>query len=272
MNRLARTAVLAAIPLFALSACEDLGAGLAPGASGAPGEDVLASEADITTGRISEDGGLRRQLLAEPDTAEDSDLVAAPVAASVDDSDTGGGFFARLFAPRNSAPEVDNESDDRLLTRVGLVGGRVVVAGPVGYCIDPKTLNPGGATGFAVLASCRILSPSGKGSIVSPGLVTVTVGAKGSARSLPTSSGLAASAGGPILGAFESGDLAMVHMAGGGREVLSDGDPRYWRAAFAIGDRLVGLALYAPRDASLAGADGAALLRAVRDQIRANSP
>ncbi len=74
-----------------------------------------------------------------------------------------------------------------------------------------------------------------------------------------------------IAGTREGG-LTAVHLAGGGAEVLDDGDPKYWRGAFVQGGRMVGLALYAPLGSPLAGDGGAAMLRAVRDRIAALSP
>ena len=44
------------------------------------------------------------------------------------------------------------------LQQAALEEGAVVVGGPGGYCIDPVTLERRAGRGFAVLASCQILS------------------------------------------------------------------------------------------------------------------
>ena len=61
-------------------------------------------------------------------------------------------------------------------------------------------------------------------------------------------------------------------LAGGGGEVLDDGDPRYWRGAFVENGHLIGLALYAPEGSRLVGGDGAEMLSRVHRQIMRLSP
>ena len=60
--------------------------------------------------------------------------------------------------------------------RVALAGGSVVVSGPRGYCIDPETVETAETSGFAMIASCRIVA--GAGPEVAPVIVTVTVGSR----------------------------------------------------------------------------------------------
>ncbi|MBE9636091.1 dihydroxy-acid dehydratase [Salipiger mangrovisoli] len=159
------------------------------------------------------------------------------------------------------------------LLRAPLEEGAVVVAGPGGYCIDPVTLDRRAGQGFAVLASCQILSGGETGAFVDPMMLTVTVGAAGASGTLPSPATMAAEAGQQaISGSALRGGLSLVHLASGGNRVLPEGDPRYWRGAFRLNGRLVLMALYAPRDGALAGSDGAEMLRAVHARMVALSP
>ncbi|GAA4221221.1 hypothetical protein GGQ68_000244 [Sagittula marina] len=154
------------------------------------------------------------------------------------------------------------------LAKVSLAGGEVIVAGPSGYCLDPETSKSAAGRGFAVIASCMILSGGQVGENVAPVMVTVTVGPRGTASDLPDGKALAAAAEAPLLAAGHEDGLVMAHLGAGGASVLEGGDTRYWRGAFLQGDRVVGLALYAPDGDALAGKRGAAMLVSVRDSIR----
>ncbi|WP_323768293.1 dihydroxy-acid dehydratase [Antarctobacter sp.] len=161
------------------------------------------------------------------------------------------------------------------LARVSLAGGDVVVAGPDGYCVDPSTRRTAPERGFALIASCHILSGGKAGRPVVPMLVTVTVGPRGDSADLPTPKALAQAANAKLLTGKTSSDRVAAHLASGGDAMFDGSDPRYWRAAFLQGDRLVGLALYAPRGSALAGDQGAAMITRVKDriaQLSASSP
>lgn len=157
------------------------------------------------------------------------------------------------------------------LARARLARGAVVVAGPDGYCVDPVTLGKGTARHFAVIASCNILTGGAAKTLVEPLMMTVTV-APGRYRALPVAGQLADEVGQTLLYGDTTDGLVLAHLGGGGATVLEGGDPKYWRAAFLQGNRLVGLALYAPRDSPAAGPAGAEMLRAARGQIAALSP
>ncbi len=157
------------------------------------------------------------------------------------------------------------------LARVGLAGGDVVVSGPDGYCIDPATKRAGSEHGFAVIASCHILNGGRSGAHVPPMLLTVTVGPRGDTDDLPTPKSLAQAANARLLDSKVARDRVAVHLDSGGDVMFDGSDTRYWRGAFVQGDRLVGLALYAPRGSSLAGAGGAGMLDRVKDRIARDS-
>ena len=153
-----------------------------------------------------------------------------------------------------------------------LAGGEIVVAGPRGYCIDPVTLSRGTSRSFAVLASCNILSGGEEGIFVEPMMVTITVGPRLQSPAIPAPEALAAEAGQPFVSGSARDGLTTALLAGGGGEVLDDGDPRYWRGAFVENGHLIGLALYAPEGSRLVGRDGAEMLSRVHRQIMRLSP
>lgn len=157
------------------------------------------------------------------------------------------------------------------LAKVTLAGGDVIVSGPDGYCIDPETRSTGAQRGFAVIASCRILSGGKTGPNVSPMMLTVTVGPKGDAQDLPTPEALAEVSEAKLLDWKISGDRVFAHLQSGGSVMFDGADTRYWRGAFLQGDRLVGLALYAPRGSDLSGKGGATMLARVKDGIARQS-
>ncbi|MGR3271467.1 dihydroxy-acid dehydratase [Thalassococcus profundi] len=177
------------------------------------------------------------------------------------------GFLSGLI-PRG-APMRDTDAP---LQRVRLARGAVVVSATNGYCIDPETLVNRGGRGFAMMASCRILSGGEDGPVVAPGLVTVTVGGPGTGAELPQPETLAAISEAPLVQRAGSEDLVLAQLGSGGQQVLEGGDARYWRGAFSQGGRLVILALYAPAGSGLAGNLGAGLLTEVHDRIKAESP
>ena len=193
-------------------------------------------------------------------------LAPSPETTDPDaDPDTSDGlvaFFARDGATRGTAP----------LTRASLADGDVVVAGPEGYCIDAETRSTGPQRGFAVIASCHILIDGRSGREVPPMLVTVTVGPRGDTTDLPTPEALAKAAGAQIIGSETTSGRVAVHLDSGGETMFAGSDPRYWRGAFLQGERLVGLALYAPENSSLAGERGKVMLRRIKDRTASLSP
>lgn len=153
------------------------------------------------------------------------------------------------------------------LAKASLAGGDVVVAGPEGYCIDPTTKSSGPERGFAVIASCNILTGGKSGPTVEPMLVTVTVGPRGDMTDLPTPDALAEASGAVLVSWKITSDRVTAHLASGGEAMFDGSDPQYWRSAFLQGERMVGLALYAPRGSALAGDRGAVMLARVKDRI-----
>ncbi|SMX39451.1 hypothetical protein [Maliponia aquimaris] len=181
------------------------------------------------------------------------------------DRDTGTGTDTKALVSGSVA------SGRAPLAKASLAGGDVVVAGPRGYCIDPETKSAGPERGFAVIASCHILSDGKAGEEVPPMLVTITVGPRGDSQDLPTAEGLARASGAQLITSKRTDLRVTAHLATGGEGKFEGSDPRYWRSAFVQGNRMVGLALYAPRGSALAGDGGAAMLDRVSDIIARQS-
>ncbi|MDJ0820234.1 MAG: dihydroxy-acid dehydratase [Paracoccaceae bacterium] len=191
--------------------------------------------------------------------------TSAPV-SNPDGNTRQGGFLAGLLRPPGGSDLA------KPFAQVPLAGGKVIVAGPDGYCIDPETLDSRPARGFAVIASCHILTAGETNSPVIPSLVTVTVGSKQEGETLPDPNALAALAEAPLLEGDQTDDMVAALLAQGGDALLEGGDPRHWRAAFLQGDYLVGLALYAPENSAKIGPAGLDFLRRVKARIQELSP
>lgn len=209
-------------------------------------------------------------------------LLVAGCDATVPDSGPGDrpqsrGFLASVLppaAPGDTGPREETRTRPQMplpYARVTLAGGDVVVSGPDGYCIDPTTVDRGVMRAFAVIASCHILSNGRAGFVVEPLLMTVTVGPRGEVEDLPDATELAELAGAPLISGETALGFTTANLARGGADILQAGDDRYWRATFLQGGRLIGLALYAPKDSPMAGAAGQVMLRAVRERIAAGS-
>ena len=159
------------------------------------------------------------------------------------------------------------------LAKAALVGGKVVVQGPRGYCVDPGTLRRGIGGGFALIASCNSLSGELSGVDVEPAVMTVQV-QSGLTRKEAPSAGAMAAALAPerALERVDGDALSLVHMAGGGDRDLPMSDPKHWRGAMMINGYLVGLAVYAPKGSALAGKGGKRLIVDLAETLRDASP
>lgn len=150
--------------------------------------------------------------------------------------------------------------DDAPTTNALLAGGEIQLAGPPGYCIDADSLRNGRSGGFALLASCAALGAEGP-SAGMPAVMTVTVSRPVPGQEAPTVDDLRATvAPANVLASREDGALAMVQLDEGGEAAFDGSDARYWRGAKRVGDRIIGLALYAPEGGTLAGDGGAGML------------
>ncbi|QFS84442.1 hypothetical protein FIU97_16930 [Roseivivax sp. THAF40] len=185
------------------------------------------------------------------------------------------GFLAGFNSPGSeggNAALAQPDASRALVEAVEIAGGDVIVAGPFGYCVDPTTVKSGRSRGFVVLASCNILSNGAAGSAVPPALITVTVGPKEQRVAQPDAATLAQLAEAPLLEARDQDGLALAYLGTGGDALFDGGDPSYWRGAFLLGNRLIGLAIYAPAESGIEDRDGARLLQETFAKIRDASP
>jgi hypothetical protein len=186
----------------------------------------------------------------------------------------------RGFLSGFAAPDVSGGPSARaepgggadLVEAAAIAGGDVVVAGPPGYCIDTSTVESSPRGGFAVLASCNILSAGQSGAAVTPALVTVSAGPREAQPVQPGAETLARLSDASALAADESDTLTMVYLAEGGDALLPGGASQYWRGAFLVGARLIGIAVYAPPNSGLTRAEGRRLLELTAERIRRASP
>lgn len=202
--------------------------------------------------------------------------LAEPTSDASSITSGNGGFLSKVLATREKEPAKASAKPKakiaKPLEQVVLAGGDVIVAGPSGYCIDPVSVDARKGRSFAVMASCHILSAGAVATPAAPVLVTVTVGPTRTNPAFPNSAALARGANAKALTAIDGDALSLVQLDRGGASVLEKGDPRYWRGSFLVGTRQVGMALYAPKGASLVGQDGADFLRVVARRTLALSP
>ncbi len=206
-------------------------------------------------------------------------LLLAGCGATVPGSNTGAGSDSKangplsgLFTSTGGSKGPTRPKMPMPLAQAKLAGGDVVAAGPEGYCLDPKTVQSRASRGFALIASCQILSGGAVGNWAEPVLITVTVGPKGALDDLPSPAALAQAAGAELLAGETAPGFVAANLDRGGDALLDGGDKHYWRGAFVLNGRLVGLALYAPEGSSYAAQQGGGMLARVKAQIAALSP
>lgn len=158
------------------------------------------------------------------------------------------------------------------LSKVMFYDGDVTVAGPRGYCIDPRSVKRGASGSFALLASCESLTGRA-GVVVDPAVLTVSVLPRRVGARQPNSAEMtSALVPDKVLLGFDGDGISLVHVASGGRAVLPAGDPSYWRAGMVINDHLIGLAIYGPKGGVVAGDAGRDLLMDLAEELREQSP
>ncbi|MCA0921788.1 hypothetical protein [Pseudooceanicola nanhaiensis] len=178
----------------------------------------------------------------------------------------------------DGAPQVGflSSSETRpraLMQEAGMASGVVKVKPPVGYCIDEKSFRASRNGGFALVASCRVLSAGTQGTSVAPVVMTVTALPKAANVPMPTTEDLAASfAPAKALWSGETTGLHIVQLAAGGDQAVPGADPRHWRAMMLMNNYLIGLALYGPQDSDVVISGGRDLLTALAAGIRNASP
>ncbi len=190
-------------------------------------------------------------------------LVAAlllPLAACLG----GEGAAGLTSKPGSKAPEAQRSA--------AFFRGDVIVTGPPGYCVDPKSVQRRAGSGFALLASCGHLSAAAIG-YVPAAVITMSVLPRDPRVQMPTAAQLA----GPwvdvgVAQQIDAEGIALIQVARGGNNLLPAGDPRHWRGAMLIGGHLIGLAVYGDAGANVSGDAGKMLLIDTAKAILAANP
>ncbi|HEY9037521.1 MAG TPA: hypothetical protein VIN05_01065 [Roseovarius sp.] len=138
--------------------------------------------------------------------------------------------------------------------------GDVIVTGPPGYCVDPKSVQRRAGSGFALMASCGHLSAAASG-YVPPAVITASVLPRDPDAQMPTAVQLAGPWGDVgVTEQIDADGIALIQVARGGNTLLPAGDPRHWRGAMLVNGHMIGLAIYGDPGANLAGDAGRMLL------------
>lgn len=159
-----------------------------------------------------------------------------------------------------------------VLQEAELFGGRVVVRGPPGYCIDGDLPRRVGRGGLTLLASCESLK-GGADISVEPALMTVSVLPRSAAATPPDAAQIARyAAPARVLEKSEADGISAVWLSGGGDALLPGGDERHWKAGMVVNGHIVGLAVYGRSGSDVAAAEGRRLIYLLAGEIRRASP
>lgn len=183
----------------------------------------------------------------------------------------GGGQGGWQGGRLNLLEATDGKPSD-LLRRVGLYRGEVIVAGPAGYCVDPKSVRRQVNSSFVLLASCAHLGKT-ETSDVPAAVITVSVLPRDARARQPSAAEMAAALNkSGVLAQIDGDGLSLVQVARGGDRVVPGGDPRHWRATMVINGHLVGLAAYSGPDGPATGIAGRDIVVAVAEAMLEASP
>lgn len=159
------------------------------------------------------------------------------------------------------------------LPQAPIAGGDILVKGPSGYCVDGSSLRNRASGGFALLASCFVMSGGKSGAAVPPVVMTVSASPLEAGATVPDAGALAAAfAPTPVLARSRVRSVSLVHLAEGGDSAVPEADPRHWRGAMELNGYLVLLAAYGPRGSSEAGRGGSAMILDLAQALRAAKP
>ncbi|WP_375688477.1 hypothetical protein [Pseudooceanicola sp. LIPI14-2-Ac024] len=159
------------------------------------------------------------------------------------------------------------------LPQAPIAGGEILVKGPEGYCVDGSSLDNRATGGFAMLASCYVMTGGKSGPQVAPVVMTVAASPLDPAVGVPSRDALAgAFAPAPVLARSQVRGVTLVHLGTGGDTRVPQADPRHWRGAMELNGFLVLFAVYGPQNSTEAGKGGSALLLELADALRAAKP
>jgi len=155
------------------------------------------------------------------------------------------------------------------LPQAPIAGGELLIRGPEGYCVDARSLSNQASGGFALLASCFVMTGGKQGIPVAPVVMTVSASRLGGAG-VPDPAALArAFAPAPVLAQTRAKGVSLVHLGTGGEGAVPHADPKHWRGALEINGHLVLLAVYASEGSYEASRGGSALVIELAQALRA---
>ncbi len=164
------------------------------------------------------------------------------------------------FAPKSRAAQEEQARPDVSLARTMMAKGALELVPPEGFCIDKRGLKED----FAIVARCDALGGSGDAFVASLGLILVSV--------TPSSAdadviGLLPASFGPevtVLERYETDSVALAHLDG---DVPDGADTVHWRGLTQINRHLISFTAYAPKNGSLATAEGGRVLTKLADRM-----
>lgn len=155
------------------------------------------------------------------------------------------------------------------LPQAPIAGGDILVRGPEGYCVEGRSLRNQASGGFALLASCFVMTGGKDGVPVPPVVMTVSASELDPARGVPDPQRLAeAFAPTKVLTRTKVKGVSVVHLATGGETAVPKADPKHWRGAMELNGHLVLLAVYGPEGSHEADRGGSALLVELAQALR----
>lgn len=159
---------------------------------------------------------------------------------------------------------------------ISVLAGTMQVAAPSGYCVDKQSARQQDDGAVVLMGRC------GSGSTLAPAVISVTVGATGSAGVLADGgTALAAyfqtEAGRAALSSSGSASAVQIVQAGNSdgaftMRIVENQVGDYWRAIVGISGRLVTLSVQGPADKPLDPAIGRRLLSASISAMRRANP
>lgn len=165
---------------------------------------------------------------------------------------------------------------------VRVAGSRVTVVAPPGFCVDPQSVDVTRAGGFILFGDCAVLNASAPTGAPLGAVVTASVANAGlpgtleeleafltrsPARVTLGKSGEADKIS--VLGSSRRDGVLYVKVEDLGTQPVPGASPRFWRAMFEAGDRLVIGSITGFSPADLSDSVAQANLKALADATRA---
>jgi hypothetical protein len=137
----------------------------------------------------------------------------------------------------------------------------VKVAGPKGYCIDPKTVQQDEQGSFVLLASCHSLTGRAPKSFAPAAILTIAMAPSDTpittdaVRELATGGSTA-----KIIKHHTSAQTPVFQLESGLEHPIGGAQNRHWRGAMALNDQLVAISAYVPRSSHGTAVSGKSLI------------